>query len=92
MMLVHLFLIHMDSWIYLGSDKKKDFFAWNFTDKAEESLLYNLYKDSCPLIGWIAFIILTIYRIKWQNILLHSVWVGKSAKIIYYCTHRSHLY
>ena len=55
-------------------------------------VLYNVYKDSCPLIGWIVFIILTIYRIRWQNILLHSVWVGKSAKIIYYCTHRSHLY
>ena len=50
--------------------------------------LYNLYKDSCPLIGWIAFIILTIYRIRWQSILLHSVWVGKSAKTMYYCTHR----
>ena len=44
-------------------------------------LLYNLYKDSCPLIGWIAFIILTIYWIRWQNILLHSIWVGKSAKL-----------
>ena len=33
--------------------------------------LYNLFKD-CPLIGWTAFIILTIYSIKWQNILLHS--------------------
>ena len=54
--------------------------------------LYNLYKDSCPLIGWFAFIILTIYRIRLQNILLHSVWVGKSAKIIYYCTHRLLLY
>ena len=44
------------------------------------------------LVLLLAFIILTIYRIKWQNILLHSTWVGKSAKIIYYCTHCSHLY
>ena len=54
-------------------------------------ILYNLYKDSCPLIGWIAFNILTIYRLRWQKILLHSVWVAKSAKIIYYCTQPSHL-
>ena len=44
-------------------------------------LLYNLYKDFCPLIGWIMFIIWTVYRIRWQNILLHFVWVGKNAKI-----------
>ena len=25
-------------------------------------ILYNLYKDSCPLIGWFAFIMLTINR------------------------------
>ena len=49
-------------------------------------------KDSCPLISWIVFIISTIYSIRWQNILLHSVWVSKSAKIIHYCTQRSHLH
>ena len=27
-------------------------------------ILYSLYKDSCPLIGWVAFIILNIYRIR----------------------------
>ena len=27
----------------------------------------NLYKGSCPLIGWITFIILTIYRIRSQK-------------------------
>ena len=35
-------------------------------------VLYNFYKDSCPMIGLIAFIITTIYRIKWKNVLLHS--------------------
>ena len=68
--------------------------SWNAGVHAQMryDILYNLYKDSCPLIGWFAFIILTIYRIRWQNILLHSVWVDKSAKIIYYCTHRLLLY
>ena len=56
------------------------------------SILYNLYKDSCPLIGRIAFIISTIYSIRWQNILLHSVRVGKRAKNIYYCTQHSHFH
>ena len=37
--------------------------------------LYNLYKDSCPLIGWIAFIILTIYRIGWQYTNNECLWV-----------------
>ena len=48
---------------------------WNFvklwgpciymSPKAMQYLfLYNLYKESCPLIGWIVFIILTI---RWQN-------------------------
>ena len=43
--------------------------------------LCNFYKDSCLLIGWFAFIISTIYSIRWQNILLHSVWVSKSEKL-----------
>ena len=38
--------------------------------------IYKSYKDSCPLIGWVAFIILTIYSICWKNIPLHSVWLA----------------
>ena len=50
-----------------------------------QSTLCNLYKD------WFnTFIILTIYSIRWKNIPLHSVWGGKSAKIIFHCTQRSH--
>ena len=49
-----------------------------FLNSKYQDSLYNLYKDSCHLIGWITFIILTI---RWQNILLHSIWVGKSEKL-----------
>ena len=45
-------------------------------------LSFNFYKDSFLLIGWVMSIILTIYSIRWQNTPLHSVWDGKSAKII----------
>ena len=54
-------------------------------------MLYNLHKDSCPPIGWITFIIFTNYKIRCQNIPLHSAWVSKSAKISYHCTQHSHL-
>ena len=76
-------ITHLHTWQQDGRHNRFPFkFPWSIYP-----ILYNLYKDFCPLIGCIAFIILTIYRIRWQNILLHSVWLGKSTKIIYYYTH-----
>ena len=59
-----------------------DHFKTNVNTDLQYFWLYNLYKGSCPLIGWTTFNILPIWSIRWQNILLPSVWVGKSENII----------
>ena len=51
-------------------------FQWESLNNAH-NFIYKLHKDSCPLIGWVAFIILTLYIIK---------------NAFFHCTERSHYF